>query len=368
MSIYCFSGCYNAPLPDDRTPTVAVLSLDQAGTELSLVQQVDLPKGTLMPIAQAINKSRTMLFTTAGKHGVVSFRLDPTRNGEISGPPVGSPVSAEVLETPYGVMPVDICLDKNEEKLFSCNFLSGSLSVLTLDGARGTLEDPQNCFLQSSGIPEKVRRLGPSEAAQELGFPEGFPEDASHPHGLAIHPAGGWLVACDLGTSLFSIFKIPVGKSFLTGSPDFLLKAHQAPDSNRHDGAGPRQIRFSADGRFLFSVNELDHTVSSYHFDDTTGRLTPAGLPQKTIPQDWLDGIPPRPYLYNAQPNYNSGIAIAPDGRHVYTSARGHDSIAVFNIRSDGSLTPTPQFVLASGGRTPWAISFLNNEMLLVND
>ena len=87
-----------------------------------------------------------------------------------------------------------------------------------------------------------------------------------------------------------------------------------------------------------------------------------------TVPQDWLDNIPPRPYMYNAQPNYNAGIAISPDGRHLYSSGRGHDTVAGFSVGHDGSLTPTRQWLVPSGGRTPWAIAFLNDEYLLVTN
>jgi 6-phosphogluconolactonase (cycloisomerase 2 family) len=73
-------------------------------------------------------------------------------------------------------------------------------------------------------------------------------------------------------------------------------------------------------------------------------------------------------YMYNAQANYNSGIAISPDGRHVYTTARGHDSIAGFAIGANGVLSPTSQGSVASGGRTPWSVTFASDTLLLVTN
>lgn len=366
--IYCVAHCYGAPLPDHRSPSLSLLTLDSSGKELTLVQQVTLPEGTLMPLSQVINRTATRLYTTAGTHGIACYELNPADGGKILEPPVCFAVTPEPLPTPYGVMPVDIALDKTEEKLFVCNFLAGTLSELTLNAEGQAVGSPKICSLEHPGLPEKVRRLGPSAAAQELGFPEGFPEDASHPHGVACHPKGKWMVACDLGTSCLSVFALPLGHSFQTGKPDFVLKAHRAPESNRHYSAGTRLIQFSPCGNWLFSVNELDHTVSSYHFEETTGKLAATGAPQMTVPQDWLDQVPPRPYMYNAQPNYNSGLAVSPDGRHVYCSARGHDSIAGFSINSNGSLTPTRQRWTPSGGRTPWSLAFLNDEYLLVTN
>ncbi|MEE2639988.1 MAG: beta-propeller fold lactonase family protein [Planctomycetota bacterium] len=365
-AIYCVAHCYNAPFPDSRLATLSLLELSQSGEKIVEVQQVPFPQETLMPISQVINRSGTRLFSTAGIHGIASFPLAPDQKGKITGPAKCFPVHPETFPTPYGVMPVDIALDASEEHLFSCNFLAGTVSALSLEKETGTLANPRSCKLQHDGIPEKVRRLGPSEAAIELGFPEGFPEDAPHPHGVACHPSGRWVVVCDLGTSRLSVFSLPLGESFQTGRPDFELQSHSAPGSNRHQYAGPRQIRFSDDGQFLFCVNELDHTVSSYRFDDATGALVPAGSPQVNIPSAWLEQNPPRPYVYNAQANYNSGIAVSPDGRHVYCSARGHDSVAGFLVEKDGSLRPTGQGWIPSGGRTPWSLTFYGDEFLLV--
>lgn len=367
-AIYCVSHCYNAPLPDERAPKLTVLAFDSTTNALIPVQQTMLPEGTLMPIAQVINQKGTKLFTTAGKHGVVCYHLAPRDHGKIIGGPILLQVTPELPKTPYGVMPVDISLDLREESLFTCNFMGGSISALSLDTDGQLWGDPRVCLLTHSGIPEKVRQLGPSAAAEELGFPEGFPEDGSHPHGVACHPSGNWLAVCDLGTSNLSVFSLPLGESFDLGKPDFVLRAHSAPDNNRHYLAGTRLIRFSTGGDFLFSVNELDHTISSYRFGKSGGTLTRCGPPHMTIPQTWLDEVPPRPYMYNAQPNYNAGIAVSPDGRHVYSSARGHDSVAGFKIHADGVLAPTDQVRIASGGRTPWSITFLDNHFLLVTN
>jgi len=364
--IYCVSHCYNAPLPDDREAKLTVLSLNTTADSLTPVQQIALPKGTLMPISQVINKEGTKLFTTAGQHGVLCYELKPEDQGRVIDTPIQLNVTRESLPTPYGVMPVDLTLDVSETKLFTCNFLAGSISELSLTSDGQLRRAPRECALAHPGIPEKVRSLGPSSAAKELGLPEGFPEEGSHPHGVACHPDGKWVVFCDLGTSNLTVFSLPLGAAFDSSEPDFVLRAHVAPDNNRHYLAGTRLIRFSPNGQFLFSVNELDHTISSYRFDAAQGTLIPCGPPCMTVPQDWLDGIPPRPYMYNAQPNYNAGLAVSPDGRHVYTSARGHDSVAGFLIQADGTLVPTIQQRVGSGGRTPWSITFINNDYLLV--
>ena len=363
--IYCVSHCYDAPMPDDRVAKLTVLTLNDSADRLTPVQHTELPPGTLMPISQVINQEGTQLFTTAGRHGVLCYELNPADQGRIIDKPIYLNVTREPLHTPYGVMPVDLSLDVSEQSLFTCNFLAGSISELSLNSDGTLSRDPRVCALAHPEVPEKVRRIGPSSAAKELRFPEGFPEDGSHPHGVACHPDGKWVAFSDLGTSNLMVFSLPVGNSFDAGEPEFVLRAHLAPDNNRHYLAGPRLIRFSPNGQLLFSVNELDHTISSYRFNSVKGTLVPCGQPCMTVPQEWLDGIPPRPYVYNAQPNYNAGLAVSPDGRHVYSSARGHDSVAGFVIHADGTLVPTIQTRIGSGGRTPWSITFINNDYLL---
>jgi 6-phosphogluconolactonase (cycloisomerase 2 family) len=375
LVVYAAAHCYGAPIPDERAPTMNVLALSADGSELKLIQSVEMPSGTLMPVSQKITADKARLFSTAGTNGVVAFELDPSDQGKIltAKLPVCSAVTPEPLETPYGVMPVDVALDTKGEVAFTCNFLMGTISALTVDVQAGTLSAPQVSTpcdpRKPPGIPEKVQKIGPSSAAKALGFPEGFPEDSPHPHGCVVDPSGSWLVMGCLGTNHLFVYSLPVAESFLTGAPDFVLDGTHPDDSNRHDGGGPRSLVFSSDGKTLYSVQELDHTVAAYSFDSGSGSLTTVGSKQLTVPQAWLDSIPPRPHMYNAQPNYNSGIAISPDGKHVYTTGRGHDSVAGFAVSAaDGSLTPTAQGNVGSGGRTPWALSFASPTLLVVTN
>ena len=327
-TVYAAAHCWGAPIPDPRTPTMSVLAVSADGSAIRLVQQVDLPEGSLMPIRQALNAAKTRLFTTAGTHGIVCYELDSEGKIVTTSAPVCSAITPEPLETPYGVMPVDFCLDVSGKAGYTCNFLASSISALAVDMEKGALSEPQLCSPPHAGIPEKVLKIPPSAGAKALGFPEGFPEDASHPHGVACDPSGKWLVMGDLGTNNMSVYSLPVGESFTSGAADFVLEAHKAADANRHGGGGPRQIVFAADGKTLYCVSELDHTVCSYSFDAATGKMAEVGTPQTTLGPDgqaWLDSIPPLPHNYNAQPNYNSGIAISPDGKHVYTTHHRDD-------------------------------------------
>jgi 6-phosphogluconolactonase len=74
-------------------------------------------------------------------------------------------------------------------------------------------------------------------------------------------------------------------------------------------------------------------------------------------------------------PSHAAGIAVAPDGKHVYVTNRGHDSVAAFSIKPDVAkgegdvcLVPTAQVTVPSGGRLPWTITFITNTLLVVSN
>lgn len=91
-------------------------------------------------------------------------------------------------------------------------------------------------------------------------------------------------------------------------------------------GDGPRHIVFSPDGAYAWLVNEFSDSVSSHRVADN-GALERFDV-ASTLP-DGVDG----------SDNACADIHVTPDGRFVYASNRGHDSIARFTVQADGSLT-----------------------------
>lgn len=91
-------------------------------------------------------------------------------------------------------------------------------------------------------------------------------------------------------------------------------------------GAGPRHIALHPTAPFVFVSNELDSTVTSLRFDPERGTLTAVDT-QSTLPNDWKGE------------NYPADIHIAPSGRTVYVSNRGHNSVAALSINNTGALS-----------------------------
>ena len=92
-------------------------------------------------------------------------------------------------------------------------------------------------------------------------------------------------------------------------------------------GAGPRHFTFHPNGRIAYIINELDSTVTAANWDAKAGTLT-SFQTVPTLPEGW------------AGENTTAEIVIHPNGRLLFGSNRGHDSIAVFAVDAKGKLTP----------------------------
>ncbi len=104
------------------------------------------------------------------------------------------------------------------------------------------------------------------------------------------------------------------------------------------DGAGPRHLSFAPSAPFLFVVNELQSSVTSFGYDAATGGLTLIET-QSSLPAGY------------AGANTGAAIFAHPGGRYVYSSNRGHDSIARFVVGAAGRLTLDGH--VSTSGRTP---------------
>ena len=152
-----------------------------------------------------------------------------------------------------------------------------------------------------------------------------------HAHSINPDPANRFAIAADLGLDQLLVYRLDPDAGTLT--------PHDPPAADVHPGAGPRHFTFHPDGRHAYVVNELDSTVTLLDWDAERGTLAP----RQTVPTlpDGFDGD-----------NTTAEIAVHPEGRVLYASNRGHDSLALFEIDpADGTLTPHGQ--VSTGGKTP---------------
>lgn len=166
-----------------------------------------------------------------------------------------------------------------------------------------------------------------ASVAHEGTGPNAERQERSHAHSVTETIAGGVAIVADLGTDRLVTYRIGGD-----GRLERLGKTALAP------GAGPRHVALHPGGKFVFVMNELDSTVASLALDAGTGALT------------LIDTGPAVPEALSG--NYSADIQISPDGRFVYGSNRGHDSIVTFAVdQESGGLSPVGH--TPCGGPTP---------------
>jgi len=118
-------------------------------------------------------------------------------------------------------------------------------------------------------------------------------------------------------------------------------------------GAGPRHLAFHPNGKYAYLIAELNDTLSAYSYDALLGQLT------------FLESKSTLPAGADGGSNTCAEVVVAPSGKFVYGSNRGHDSIARFSIAADtGKLTfidTTP-----SGGGVPRSFTLSRDGMLML--
>ena len=131
------------------------------------------------------------------------------------------------------------------------------------------------------------------------------------------------------------------------------LTPNDPPRADGAEGQGPRHFCFHPARDFVYASNEQGSGITAYRFDSSAGTLE-AFQTLSTLPEGFEGD------------NTCAQIHIAPSGKSVYVSNRGHDSIACFAIGDDGRLTslgqqpseatpraftvdPTGNFLFASG-------------------
>ncbi|HEX2853695.1 MAG TPA: lactonase family protein [Opitutaceae bacterium] len=156
-------------------------------------------------------------------------------------------------------------------------------------------------------------------------------QSTPHTHSVTLSPDNRFALVCDLGLDrVFTYALDPASARLQPANPPFTATA---------PGAGPRHSAFSPDGRHVYVINEMGGTLSAYAYDAATGSLSHLGT-QPTLPPDFKEL------------NTTAEVRVHPNGRFVYGSNRGHDSIAIFaRDLVTGLLKPVD--IVPSGGKHP---------------
>lgn len=152
-------------------------------------------------------------------------------------------------------------------------------------------------------------------------------QDRPHPHSTFYSPDGRYLLVPDLGLDRIVTYELDAAGGKLVHHGEAAL----------HPGAGPRHLSFHPGGRFVYVINEVDSTITSFTYDNETGQLTTMET-VSTLPPEFKDE------------NSCAEIKVSADGSYLYGSNRGHDSIVVFAIDEQSGLLSLVQHISVEGG------------------
>jgi 6-phosphogluconolactonase len=205
-------------------------------------------------------------------------------------------------------------VDPTGKFLVVANYGSGSVAVLAI-APDGSLAD-QHQLVALPGEP------GPHPTEQT----------SSHPHDVVFDPSGRFVLVPDKGLDRVFVFRFDQRNGRLSAAEPNSIKTRA--------GAGPRHLAFHPRLAIVWVLNELDSTIATYRWDAEHGTLAPLQV-TSTLPAGF------------ASASTTAEIAVSPDGRHVYGSNRGHDSVAIYAAdANDGLLTSIGwQFTQGHGPR-----------------
>lgn len=204
--------------------------------------------------------------------------------------------------------PAHIALDQSGNFAFVSNYSLGSMAVFPVlkDGGLGKL----SAFVRHQGSSvNKQWQQGP------------------HVHAVVLSPDNRFALVTDPGIDQVLAYPFDASTGRLGLDPHV---------TRAQPGSGPRHLAFDPRGGFLYVINELLSSITTYSYAAARGELHEVGT-ISTLPHDFKGT------------SYAAEIAIHPSGKFLYASNRGHDSIVVFSIDPATGLPVLVEFVPTQG-------------------
>ncbi|MDP1562429.1 MAG: lactonase family protein [Pirellulaceae bacterium] len=190
-------------------------------------------------------------------------------------------------------------VDATGKAVVVANYSTGSVAALPVlaDGSLGEASS----FIQHAGSSvDPKRQTGPNA------------------HCIAISPNNRFALAADLGIDKVLIYNLNPDTATITAN-------ETQPFATLPPGSGPRHLTFHPNGNHVYLINELSNTITWFDYGAAAGTLQ-SRQTVSTLPPEFTGT------------SHTADLKITPDGRFLYGTNRGHDSIAIFRIADDGRL------------------------------
>jgi len=265
------------------------------------IYKVDVnPKSGVMSNKRLVKELTNPSFVKEGRGGRYLYAISElARTDEPAGALYVFDVADDLRE--IARLPTDskaachVALDRSEEFIMTTNYLGGVAKLFRQTGDEVMEVDE---FRVSKGL---------------------VPGKEPHLHSTTVSPSNRVVAIADLGLDRVWLFTLD--------RKNGKLIPHDQPFVKLADGAGPRHTTWSADGRFLYVMNELNSTVNVLDYSLLDDRFTIAQT-ITTLPAGYTEK------------NSTADIHLSPDGRFLYGSNRGHNSIVMYAVdQATGKLT-----------------------------
>lgn len=180
-----------------------------------------------------------------------------------------------------------------------------------------------------------VKENGGLEKQQQIDIPNA---EASHTHSVSISDDNKHAYICDLGLDKIWIYDFDENTGKLTQNKQKSVSLEK--------GAGPRHFTFSEEGKFAYSINELNSTISTFKVGKN-GELT------------LVNSVSSLPTDFEGE-NSGADIHIGKSGSYLYASNRGNNSIAVFKRDNETGQLSVLEFE-STNGKTPRNFTITKN-------
>jgi 6-phosphogluconolactonase (cycloisomerase 2 family) len=299
--MFAYVGGYTTADRDGRGDGINVYRIDAPGGEWAHIQRVD---GLANPSLFTLRADHRVLYSVhGGRDHISAFSVDP---------PSGQLTMLSRMPC-QGANPVDTALNSTGRYLVIGNYGSGTVAVMPLE--------PDGRLLPVHQVYELPGKPGPDPVQQV----------SSHPHAVIFDPTGRFVIVPDKGFDCTFVFRFDDASGRIEPTDQGCIASRP--------GAAPRHCIFHPSLPILYVNNELDSTVTVFDWNNATGALGE------------LQVIGTLPASHQGK-NTTAEIAVSADGRFLYVSNRGQDSIARFAISGDSGrlsfidCTPT-------GGKRP---------------
>ncbi len=219
--------------------------------------------------------------------------------------------------------------------LYAARVNTQEVSAMTIDPTTGSLTevavtnvghrpvymsvDPSGSWLLSADFGGDLVQVRPLEADGSVGAkPSQTRNVQSRPHAIVFDPGGDYVFVPHRDSNLV--------EQYLFDDTTGMLTPNDPPSVAAPKGVGPRHIAFADDSTYAYVVNEFDSSVTVYAYDAGAGLLT-QGITVPALPKGFMGE------------NTGADIHVTPDGGTVYASMRGQDSLAIFEVVGDGTIS-----------------------------